>query len=243
MSARAVLAGVAAALGCLIAPAGAVPVFPPETHFLNDGGAELPIVACAPLAVCTIFLPSGAVLNTQHPIEVGDSDKSHWVYDVGTAGGRWFVAAKPVAEHLSTTLQINALTAIYVVRLTSQSFVRFPLYAFADEPPPPTPSPTIPPSPRPMIAAEYRVTGWGAFKPLTVQTDGERTYLTLPGAAVSDAPTVSAIDASGQEYPVHVVPPAHVGSSLLVIDGVPTHLVLLSGPGKRDERVDVVRVR
>jgi type IV secretory pathway VirB9-like protein len=211
--------------------------YPAATHMINERGADLYVIQCAPLMVCSIFLPAGEIPNAVKPITVGDT--ARWKYEVNTAGGRYFIALKPISDDIAETVQINTNKAAHVVRVISKPYVRVITYAFPD-PPPPAAQPggqASGPSPKPMTSTTYSIKGNALFKPYIVQNDGENTYLAMPPKFV--VPTVYGIDRSNQQFPIHVVPARYVGDSVLVIDGTPDHFVLESGPGKGDEHIDI----
>lgn len=228
-----------------MAAAAAAPPYPKSTKMIVERGSDLFVVTCAPLTACTIFLAAGESPSATQPLTVGDS--ARWKFEVASTAGRYFVSFKPTEENIATTLQINTDRAAHVIRLVSIPFVRTITFAYPDAPPQTGPSaqvavPTSPPTEKPIINADYRINGFASFRPVgQITTDGDRTYIPMGQNALQ--PTVYGIDESGQQYPVHVVPPRYQGDSLLVLDGVPQHFILETGPGKRDARIDVVRIR
>jgi hypothetical protein len=216
--------------------------YPAATHIINERGADLYVVQCAPLSVCSIFLPIGEIPNAIKPITVGDT--ARWKYEVNTAGGHWFIALKPISDGIAETVQINTNKAAHVVRVISKPFVRVITYAFPDPPAPSAPAAGSPPSAatqKPMSSATFRISGNASFRPYIVQNDGDNTYLGMPPKFV--APTVYGIDRSNQQFPIHVIPPRYTGDSVLVLDGTPDHFVMESGPGKNDERIEIRRTK
>lgn len=225
----------------LPAYAGASSPYPKSTKMIAEEGRDLYVVSCAPLTVCTIFLAAGESPSATQPLTVGDS--ARWKFEVGSTAGRYFVAIKPTEANIATSLQINTDRAAHVLRLISVPFVRAITYAFPDitvraSVAMPTPTPTD----KPRINADYRISGIASFRPVgQIYSDGDRTYIPMGQNAFQ--PTIYGIDESGQQYPIHVVPPQYQGDSMLVLDGVPQHFVMETGPGKRDARIDVVRIR
>jgi type IV secretory pathway VirB9-like protein len=215
--------------------------YPPATKMINEGSRDLFVVECAPLSVCTVFLPANETPNAVHPVIAGDTTR--WKYEVNTAGGRWFVAVKPVSDKLTETMQINTDRAAHVVRVISKPFVRTVTYAFFDSVTTvaSTRASAAPAPPKPLLDATYNINGSASFRPGIVQTDGNNTFIGLPPKSLQ--PTVYGIDRSGQQYPIHVVPPRYIGDNVLVLDGTPDHFIMESGPGKKDERIDVRRTK
>jgi len=213
--------------------------YPPSTKMINERGTHLFVVTCAPLTVCTIFLASGETPNQTRPINVGDSTR--WKYDVNTAGGRWFIAIKPTTDNLSQTMQINTDRAAHVIRVVSHNTVDTVTYAFPDPVTAPSATPTPEPTRMPMVESKYSINGNASFRPFLIETDGQRTYLTLGANAYQ--PTVYGIDSSNQQYPIHVVPPRYQGDNILVLDGVANHIIMETGPGKNDERIEIRRTK
>jgi len=83
----------------------------------------------------------------------------------------------------------------------------------------------------------YRVTGKAPWKPVQIFNNGRQTFIRLPdSAAKAEIPALLALKGRREQivnYRVH--------HNTFVVDGLFEHLALVSGVGRKQERVEIKR--
>jgi type IV secretion system protein TrbG len=213
-----------------------------------------PTIVCAPLKVCDIELqPGESVEGAPH---IGDGVR--WKVAPAVSGSDdqkvVHLIVKPTQPGLDTNLVVPTDRHTYHIRLVSSTrmYVSSVAFSYPDEQQQAWSDLTKKAAPR---AAEsdmatvavnrlnfnYRikvVKGKPTFKPLRAMDDGYHTYIAMNEDLVqAEAPALVGIRSSGEEQMVNY----RVKGNLYVIDGTLSRLALISGVGKRQERIELTR--
>ena len=221
------------------------PLQTPEGKVVYLHGLSMPTVIGAPMQISDIELEPGEVVNE---ILVGDTTR--WQVESGLAGNITHIFVKPLDAGLQTSLVLTTDRRVYHVKLVSQKENYNPYVGFLYQ------------GQAKVLAKQeqrekqwatgeidgrtvdlsglnfgYRVTGKAPWKPIQVFNDGRQTFIRLPEtAAKSEVPVLLALMGRREQivnYRVHL--------NTFIVDGLFDHLVLVSGVGKDQARIEIKR--
>ena len=239
------------------APMDTMPVRDPGGRVLLPRGTT-PTIVCAPLRVCDIELQPGE--KVQGAPHIGDSVRWKIAPAVSGTGNNavTHLIVKPTESGLDTNLIVTTDRGVYHLRLVSSAVHYVSSVAFE--------SPAedqesawrtfnesysaggdqLSDRDMPVVAVNrlnfnYRievVKGKPAFKPLRAMDDGYRTYIAMNEEMLQgEAPALIGISPSGEEQMVNY----RLKGNLYVIDGTVGKIALISGVGRRQERIELTR--
>lgn len=216
-------------------------------------GASVPTIVTAPLHVCDVELQPGEAL---HEVVVGDS--ARWLMDVAKAGAgdnaTVHLLVKPVDAGLETSAVVTTSRRVYHLRLVSQrqedgGFMPYVGFAYRDD--------HIRRFAEQQASEEkrkhwqtttagadlgslhfgYEVRGKASWKPAQVYDDGRQTFIRLPEATASaDIPVLLVREADAD-----VLVNYRIKDRTIIMDGVFPHVVLVSGVGSQQNKVEIRR--
>jgi len=229
-------------------------------------GESAPTLVCAPIHVCDIELQAGE--RVQGAPHIGDSVR--WKIAPAVSGSDEqkviHLIIKPTEPGLDTNLLIPTNRRIYHLRLVSSTshYVTSVAFDYPEDAPqlweswrqhsgksftkpaePVTPGSTA--DDLPEIAVErlnfnYRIKiakGKPTFKPEHAMDDGYHTYITMnEDMPQREAPVLIGINADGQDQMINY----RLKSNMYVIDGTFNRIALLSGVGRRQQRIELTRL-
>lgn len=216
-------------------------------------GAGLPTLICAPLYGCNLKLqPGETVINKPH---VGDD---RWLITPATYGegshATTVLVIKPTDSGLQTDLTIVTDRRLYVIKLLSRTHDWMPLVSFSypedvdaawaayDAKIQAQKAATVIPSTGQNIANldfGFNVSGANVnWRPTRVYTDGTKTYIQFPPSVKSsDIPALVLIGPDKSEQLVNY----RLVGNAYVVDGVISQAALISGVGRYQSKVSIVR--
>jgi type IV secretion system protein VirB9 len=239
------------ALAMWPASGGAAPVAGPDGVLRYPFGERTPpTLRCIPLSVCDLVLePGESIVN----VAVGDSVR--WLIAPASSGPADaitpHVLIKPTETGLRTNLIVTTNRRTYYLTLVSRksdpmlrigfSYPQDLQHAFAalvpsQARPTPRPSAELPGTPFDKLDFDYRLSGERSLQPLRVFNDGAHTYLEMP-PGLNEIPVLFAVGSDGGETLVNY----RYTGKYYVVDGLPTHIALVDGSGKRQRRALIVR--
>ncbi len=207
-------------------------------------GATRPTIIGAPMQISDIELEAGELINE---ILVGDATR--WLVESGTSGaGTSHIFVKPLEAGLETSLVVTTNKRVYHLKLVSKEQEFIPRVGFLYQ------------EQAKMLGAkdrrerhwnttdlngqavdlssldfQYQVSGRAPWKPVQVYNDGRQMFIRLPESVV-EAPVLLAMKGRQEQlvnYRVH--------NNTFVVDGLFDRLCLVSGVGRGQARVDIVR--
>lgn len=211
-------------------------------RFAYDYG-QPPAIVCAPTITCDLELQSGEVVGD---IVSGDSVRrdpaAGWIIAQGMQGSVPHIYVSPMKPSGITNLLVTTNRRPYALYLvaTTTSHVQHWRYGFAYPAPPaiavvsPAPEPTATATPQPRNYG-FNVGGNAPFRPRSVYSVGDETYVELPDGDYA-RPTVVAVQ-NGQRIPIAANFESE--ANRLVIFGDYPHLLLYVGDGKNEQHVTV----
>lgn len=227
-------------------------------------GETLPSIVCAPLHVCSVMLQAGETVND---INLGDSVR--WKVSPAKSGNGMdavtHVLVKPTDAGLQTNLVITTDRRTYVLKLVSHRTDWMPRVAFSypeevraewenflanqraeqavaearalDH----QRATIIPEAARSVADLDFgfRLTGDNpSWRPLRVYSDGSKTYIQFPTALENAlAPALVAVGPGDTAEVVNY----RIDGNRYIVDHVVDRVALISGVGRRQTRVDIVR--
>lgn len=210
-------------------------------------GEVQPSVVCSPLQVCDIELEPGEVVRDAL---VGDSVR--WKVEPATSGAAGAQAVhlivKPSEPGLETSMVVTTSRRTYHIRLTSHHAnymarvgFEYPddVAARLDEINQRMEASIIDGAgvPAENLDFGFRTEGAARWKPTRIYTDGLKTYIQFPSAlAGSDAPVLFVIS-GGENRIVNY----RLQDSMMVVDYLIDHAVLISGVGNRQQKITIRR--
>jgi type IV secretion system protein TrbG len=234
-----------------------VPAQGKDGRVLYSFGAGLATVVCAPLRVCVVELQPGEMVQGEPHI----GDAVRWNVSPAMSGSGSsainLVVIKPKEANLDTTMVIPTNRRAYYLRLVSRPQQYIPLIAFSypdddaarwkraiaeqDRTKEEFEASRITPvDSMSNLNFDYEIGGGSEhLRPLRVLDDGKKTYIQMPpGTAAREAPVlvVAGLDDSAEMVNYRFK------GSLYVVDRLFDHGALLLGGGKKQQRVDIVRV-
>lgn len=217
----------------------------------------VPTIVCAPLRVCDIELQAGEVV--QGVPHIGDSVR--WKIGPAVSGSAeqqvTHLIVKPTESGLDTNLIVPTDRRTYHLRLVSSarhyvSSVSFEypedhqqlwrdftkVSARGDAASSSTEMPTVAVN---RLNFNYRikvVQGKPTFKPLRAMDDGYHTYIAMNEEMPQwEAPVLIGISPDGAEQMINY----RLKGNMYVVDGTQYKLALLSGVGRKQQRVELTR--
>lgn len=219
-------------------------------------GASVPTIVAAPLNVCDVELQPGEVL---HEVVVGDS--ARWLMDVARAGSNGdgesetvHLLVKPVDAGLETSAVVTTSQRVYHLRLVSQrqedgGFLPYVGFAYRDdhirrfaeqkarEEKQRQWQTTPAGADLGSLHFGYEVRGKASWNPAQVYDDGRQTFIRLPEATASaDIPVLLVREADAD-----VLVNYRIKDRTFIIDGVFPRVVLVSGVGSQQKKVEIRR--
>jgi type IV secretion system protein VirB9 len=226
-------------------------------------GETLPSIVCAPLFVCDVMLQPGEIIND---INLGDAVR--WKVSPARSGSGadavTHILLKPTDAGVTTNLVVTTDRRTYVLKLVSHRTEWMPRVAFsypddvrrewedflanqrteqavAAARAATVQTATVLPTGEPLATLDFGFDVRGdspAWRPLRVYSDGQKTYIQFPpemvhgqapalvGLGAGDAPEIINYRADGDRY---------------VVDQVLERAALISGVGRRQDKVEIVR--
>lgn len=210
-------------------------------------GQSQPSVVCSPLQLCEIELQAGETLRD---LLVGDSVR--WKVEPATSGSdqgqQVHLIVKASEPDLETSMVVTTSRRTYHIRLRSHERDYMARVSF-DYPEDVNArirlanarleGSIIPGAGIPAEQLDFRfvVKGEARWRPSRVYTDGTKTYIQFPGHLKSgDAPVLFVV-AGGENQIVNY----RLKGSLMIIDTLFDQAVLLSGTGRHQQRIQIIR--
>lgn len=216
-------------------------------------GVAMPAVVCAPLYVCDIALQPGETVNN---VQIGDAVRWKVTPAVSGAGvhQRTHVIVKPIDIGLTTNLIVTTDRRAYNLKLVSRRDDWMPALSFSypeDEQAQwaalnaqkarEEAATILPDTGQTLTKLDfgYRIKGDRPdWRPLRVYSDGRQTFIQFPASMHhGEAPALVAIGDDKKEQLVNY----RVIGDRYVVDKVLSRAVLLSGVGRRQTKVELVR--
>ncbi len=225
-------------------------------------GATLPSVVCAPFYACDVALQAGEVVNQ---VDVGDAPR--WKVTPATSGSGdtavTHLVIKPADVGLATNMLVYTDRRTYNLRLVSKKSGQTPLVAFnypedtqaawatyhkAHQAEPVAEmqplqgnvrrglSPTVSNS---NLSFDYHLSGDNPnWKPVRVYSDANKTFIQFPESAKnSDIPALVLLGPGNQDQLVNY----RLVNDRYVVDTVIDKAALVTGVGRHQQRVEIVR--
>lgn len=212
-------------------------------------GQVQPTVVCSPLQVCDIELQTGEVVRD---VLVGDTVR--WKVEPATSGPTdgqsVHLIVKPSESGLETSMVVTTSRRTYHIKLRSHTSSYMARVGFEyqedvalrlDEINARMQANTIPGA---GVAAEnldfgFHLEGVAHWKPTRIYTDGSKTYIQFPDAlSGGDAPVLFVIS-GGQNRIVNY----RLNDTMMVVDYLIDHAVLVSGVGRQQQKITIRRGR
>lgn len=232
------------------------PVVGEDGSFTFTFGANLPSVICAPLHVCDVRLQPGEVIQQ---LEVGDPVR--WSVKVGRSLSENVETPHLIIKPSATSIVSNLIAITdkrtYNLQLLSKqerSWMPKVAFTYPEDAEKSWQAYFEAHSNRPAASYAANVapsTGTGAldfnyhlkgdkpvWRPLRVYTDQAKTYIQLPAAAKNDEiPVLVLLGPGNTEQLVNY----RLDGNQFIVDKVIQRATLISGVGRNQERVDIVR--
>lgn len=219
---------------------------------------SVPTIVCAPLRVCDIELQAGEVV--QGAPHIGDAVR--WKIGPAVSGSGdqqvTHLIVKPTESGLDTNLVVPTDLRTYHLRLVSSSrhYVSSVAFDYPDDQQQAwrdfskasarhrDASNSVPDMPNVAVDRlnfNWRIAvteGKPAFKPARVMDDGYHTYISMNEEMPQrEAPVLIGISPEGDEQMINY----RLQGNMYVIDGMQTKLALISGVGRKQQRVELTR--
>lgn len=210
-------------------------------------GATMPTVIGAPMQICDVELQPGEQINE---ILVGDS--ARWLIETGVSGTAQgpvtHLFIKPVDSGLQTSLAVTTDRRVYHLKLVSQRQGHTPYVGFLY--PEQTLAVTKKASQEKIwqtaningqtldmagLNFSYEVKGKAPWKPVQVYDDGRQMFVRLPEAARRAEVPVLLVRQGKQDIVVNY----RLKNNTLEVDGIFDHLILVSGVGGNQRKVEI----
>jgi type IV secretion system protein VirB9 len=209
-------------------------------------GASLPTIIGAPMRISDIELESGESVNE---ILVGDS--ARWLVESGSSGGgTTHVFIKPVDVGLETSMVITTNKRVYHMQLVSREAGFTPYVGFlyesqlqpvlkreAQEKEWRTALMDGQPLDMSNLNFHYNVQGSAPWKPVMVYDDGLKLYIRLPESSRRGEVPALMIRKGKENTLVNY----RLKQNTFEVDGLFDHVVLISGIGRQQEKVDITK--
>lgn len=209
-------------------------------------GATMPTVIGAPMQISDIELEPGEVINE---ILVGDS--ARWLVESGSSrGGTTHIFIKPVDAGLKTSLVVTTNRRVYHMKLVSRSSGHTPYIGFlydsqlqsvlkkdAKEKAWNTALEDGQPVDMSNLNFGYKVKGKAAWRPVKVYDDGQKMYLRLPDASIRGEVPALLVRQGDEDTLVNY----RLKNNTFEVDGLFPHVVLITGVGWGQDRVEIIR--
>jgi type IV secretion system protein VirB9 len=238
----------------------AVPALDPVGRVVFPYSESVPTIVCAPIHVCDIELQAGEVVQGEP--HVGDAVR--WRISPAASGSEdqkvTHLIVKPTEAGLDTNLIVPTDRHTYHIRLVSSAdrYLSSVAFSYPDEhqrtwsefTKTSTSSagnsgdhgagdmPTVAVN---RLNFNYRikvVKGKPEFKPLRAMDDGYHTYIAMnEEMPQQEAPVLIGISPAGEEQMINY----RLKGNMYVADGAVSRLALISGAGKRQERIELTR--
>ena len=217
-------------------------------------GASMPTLVCAPLYACAIRLEPG---ETMVQMDAGDAVRWKVTPSVSGSGesATTYLIVKPTDSGLTTSLTVTTDRRIYVIKLVSRIDDWMPLVAFnypedqkrameryqaqvkaaRDA--------TIMSDGGNVSALDFGFKMRGdnpSWKPLRVYTDGAKTFIQFSKKVSSsnqELPTLLSVGSDDKEQLINY----RLVGDRFVVDSVIDRAMLISGVGRKQVKVDIVR--
>lgn len=219
----------------------------PDGSVIHLYGQSQPTLECSPLHLCEIALQAGEVVND---VLVGDSVR--WQIEAATSGSpegqRVHLVVKPAEAGLATSMVVTTSRRTYHIALKSGQHGYMARMAFSYpqeirqsiEAANQRLKDTIIPGagvPAEQLNFDFSITGSARWKPTRVYTDGIKTYIQFPShLRTGDAPILF-IQSQGQQQIVNY----RLEDTMMIVDYLVDHAILLSGVGDHQQRVTLER--
>ncbi|WEV50252.1 P-type conjugative transfer protein TrbG (plasmid) [Acinetobacter sp. ESL0695] len=217
-------------------------------------GASLPTVVCAPFYVCTIKLQKGEEVS-----KLDVADQVRWKITPSLVGSgddqTTYLIVKPTDSNLATNLTVATDRRLYVIKLLSRINDWMPIVSFQypedqqraleqyKEQLKAKKAATILDDGHDVSTLDFGFKLKGdepSWKPLRVYTDGSKTYIQF-AKSVSDAnqelPALLSVGADNKEQLVNY----RLIGDRFVVDSVISRAILVSGVGRKQVKVEIVR--
>lgn len=228
-------------------------------------GDSIPTIVCSPLRVCDLELEAGE--NIQGAPHIGDSVRWRVSPAQSMEGDQkvTHLIIKATAADLDTNLIVPTDRRTYYVRLVSSEdkYVSRVAFDYPDNDErawkrlaqqnraqaaaargkpgaAATAIDDLPAVATSRLFFNYKVTTSGnpKFRPVRVMDDGARVFITMSeGMGVDEAPVLFIVGPDGTEQIINY----RLKGNIFVIDRLADKLALVSGTGKGEQRVDIVR--
>jgi len=227
--------------------AGAVMTRGPDGQVIYLYGETQPTVVCSPLQLCEIQLQAGEVVRD---VLVGDTVR--WQIEPASSGSpqgqRISIIVKPFEAGLRTSMVITTSRRSYHINLQSRDTRYMARVAFnypedirkhldtinrriSDS--------VIPGAgiPAESLDFNFSMSGSARWKPARIYTDGTKTYIQFPQYLGSgDAPVLYLVS-GGQNQIVNY----RLNDTMMVVDHLIDQAILVSGVGRRQQKITIKR--
>lgn len=208
-------------------------------------GEIQPSVVCSPLQVCDIELQGGEIVRD---VLVGDTVR--WKVEPATSGASGEQAihliVKPSEAGLVTSMVVTTSRRTYHIQLKSHPTQYMARIGFEYPEDVSTKladvnarleAGGIPGAAPDKLNFSYSVNGRAAWKPKRVYSDGEKTYIQFPRSISSQDAPVLFVVSGGQNRIVNY----RMKSGMMVVDYAVERAVLISGVGRRQQKITIRR--
>ncbi len=207
-------------------------------------GQGQPSIICAPLQVCDIELEAQESIKD---VLLGDSVR--WSVEAASSGeGRGetiHLIVRPTEPGLHTSMIVTTSKRTYHIRLRSHESRYMARVGFSYPNPLSADLATVnarlqdgsgqPSASR--LDFTYRITGSARWRPKRVYSDGQKTYIQFPSAVSGQEMPVLFLLSEGQRQLVNY----RVNKDMMIIDHHVERAVLISGVGRRQQKITIKR--
>jgi len=209
-------------------------------------GATMPTIIGAPMQISDIELEPGEIINE---ILVGDS--ARWLVESGSSrSGTTHVFVKPVDAGLSTSLVVTTDRRVYHMKLVSRRSGHTPYIGFlyqsqlqavlkkdSQEKVWNTAIGNGQAVDMSNLNFGYKIKGKAPWKPIRAYDDGRKMYLRLPDASTRNEVPALLVRQGDEDTLVNY----RLKNNTFEVDGVFQEVVLITGVGRNQDRVEILR--
>lgn len=209
-------------------------------------GATMPTIIGAPMQISDIELEPGEIIS-----EILVCDSARWLVESGSSrNGTTHIFVKPVDAGLSTSLVVTTNRRVYHMKLVSRRSGHTPYIGFlyenqlqavlkkdSQEKAWNTTIENGQAVDMSNLNFAYKTKGKAAWKPVKVYDDGRKMYLRLPEGSTRNEVPALLVRQGGDDVLVNY----RLKNSTFEVDGIFQEVVLVTGIGWGQDRVEIIR--
>lgn len=209
-------------------------------------GATMPTIIGAPFQICDIELEPGEVYN-----EIVLGDTARWTVEAGVSrNGTTHIFVKPMDVNLHTTLVVTTNRRVYHMKLVSRRSGHTPYVGFlyesqlqavlkkdSKEKAWNTAIEDGAPVDMSNLNFGYKLKGKAPWRPVKVYDDGRKMYLRLPETSTRGEVPALLVRQGKEDTLVNY----RLKNNTFEVDGVFPHVILITGIGRGQDRVEIIR--